>query len=173
MAAAAIGAVAVGVIGPIQAPQLRAANGADRWDDRAVLSGPVLVEGNKQNMVMTHDAIYYLNYHRGTLLASVPDYKISASGAQVLSQFAERDLVKDFAIKAGASPHFLMTTAGLGLKSEGWAPLIVFETESGQVAVYKLDRQISAGSDAPRLSLVELRRDARLAHRDAPVAAAR
>ncbi len=57
-----------------------------------------------------------------------------------------------------------MTTASLGLKSEGWSPLFVFETESGQVATYRIDRQISANTDAPRFVLVELKRDPRLAH---------
>lgn len=168
LAAVALGLAVGWFQGSNQAPKLLASGGSDRWDDRAVISAPVMIEGNKQNMTMTHDAIYYLNYARATLLASIPDYQVSAQGAQVLSQFAERDLMKDFGLDKpgilppGANPHFLMTSASLGLKSQGWSPLFVFETETGQVATYRLDRQLSTGSDAPRFMLVELKRDPRL-----------
>jgi hypothetical protein len=171
LVAVVLGVTAGWFQGTRQAPRLQASGGLDRWDDRAVVAGPVGIEGSKQNMTMTHDAIYYLNYHLGTLLAAIPDYKVTANGARVLSQFAQRDLMKDFDIKPGMSPHFLMTTASLGLKSEGWSPLFVFETESGQVATYRIVRQMSANSDAPRFDLVELRKDPRLAHRSAQAVA--
>ena len=56
-----------------------------------------------------------------------------------------------------------MTTANLGLRSEGWAPLFVFETESGQVATYRVVPQATQGTTRPQFLLLERRRDPRLA----------
>ncbi len=163
LALAALGGLAVGlVVAPAGEPRLLAGN-ADRWQDRVLATGPIAVEVNKQNMKFNQDAIYYLNYQNGLLMAAVPSYSQSGANVRVLSDFAERDLVKDFDIRPGTSPHFLMTTADLGIRSEGWAPLFVFETETGQVATYRVVPRMANGSDRPQFLLIERRTDPRLA----------
>ncbi len=74
--------------------------------------------------------------------------------------FAERDLPTDFKIDLGRTkirPHWLMTTGALGAYSDGWAPLYVFETITGQVAVYKIEQQQVGISSRPKFELVEIR----------------
>ncbi len=159
-----VGLVAGWSTGSSRLPRLHAQT-ADRWEDRILTTGTMSFEKNKQNMQISQDAVYYLNYNRGLLLAAVPSYRQTAAGIEILSDFAERDLVRDFALKPGSDPHFLMTTASLGARSEGWSPLIVFETESGQVTTYRVlpPVQTSGGRVKPQLQLLERRTDPRLA----------
>lgn len=149
---------------PERTPRLFART-ADRWEDRIVATGTLSFEKNKQGMQVTQDAVYYLNYNAGLLLAAVPSYHQTPAGIEVLSEFAERDLVRDFAIRPGSRPHFLMTTASLGARGEGWSALIVFETESGQVATYRVvpPTLSTPGRARPELQLLERRTDPRLA----------
>ena len=133
--------VAIGwVLAVGTSPKLVLAYGADRWGDRAMTAGPISVEstGDRASIPIAQDALYYLNYSTGKLLATVPSLQQTATSTRVFTDFAERDLLADFAIKPGVTPHFLMTTAGLGARSMGWAPLFVVETETGQVATYKV-----------------------------------
>ena len=144
------------------APKLLA-NGADRWGDRALASGPIAVELTADKIPIPQDAIYYLNYSTGKLLTTIPTYQQTGAGTQVFTDFAERDLIADFGIKPGMNPHFLMTTGNLGMRSSGWAPLFVVETESGQVATYKVAAQATGTSTKPSFQLLDRRIDSRLA----------
>lgn len=162
------------MLGTGRAPRLHA-GGADRWGERIVATGPILVEPNGQKMPVPRDAIYYLNYHNGLLLATVPTLKQVGNASQVVAEFAERDLVRDFNLGPGVTPHFLMTTGSLGAGGEGWAPLFVFETETGQMATYRLMPQAignlapagGGSSNKPSFQLLERRSDPRLG-RNAP-----
>jgi hypothetical protein len=165
----ALGLAAGYAAGMARAPRL-GADTADRWEDRVLVSGPIGVEQNKMGVQVPQDALYYLNYNNGLLLASVPTFLTTKSGVQVLSDFAERDLVRDFDLKPGARPHFLMTVGNLGVRSEGWAPLFVFEVESGQVATYRVVPQTVQGSTRPQFLLLERRSDPRLARAAASAA---
>ena len=143
------------------------AGGADRWGDSAVIAGPVLAKNNPRlSIQVTDDAIYYLNYATGHLLATAPLYRQTAAGARFLGEFAERDLVRDFELAPGTSPHFLMATASLGSLTEGGTALIVFETTTGQVATYRLvaGQVNSANAGRPAFELLERRTDRRLVH---------
>jgi hypothetical protein len=127
-----------------------------------VASGPVatLYQSN-QRVQVTHDALYYLDYKGGRLLAAVPSLRQTAAGLRVLEEFAERDLVSDFRIGPGVAPHFLMTVGSLGASGDGWAPLFVFETTTGQVAAYRVQAQMVGTSSRPRFDLLETRSLAR------------
>jgi hypothetical protein len=162
----ALGVVA-GVIGGLSlggyhAPRLAAAGG-DRWNERAVTTGVVSVQRDKGGAVWNEEALYVLNKSKGLLLAAVPDYKQSVNSMKILSDFAERDLVKDFGLEPGSNPHFLMTTLAIGTQGQGWSPLLVMETESGQVATYRVQIQATQGTNRPLFQLVDRRTDARLA----------
>ncbi len=143
-------------------PQRLLANGADRWGDRALTAGPIAIEMTADKIPVAQDALYYLNYSTGRLLATVPSYQQTAGSTQVFSEFAERDLIADFRIKAGQNPHFLMTTGSLGMRSAGWSPLFVLETETGQIATYRVMTQAIPGSNRPTFELLDRRVDARL-----------
>ena len=109
---------------------LRAGAG-DRSGESIVATGPVIVrydEGAKAPIPL--EAVYFLDYKGGRLLATVPTYQQSAASTQIIDTFAERDLVADFKLDLdiGPRPRFLMTTGSLGPYSAGWAPLYVFET---------------------------------------------
>jgi hypothetical protein len=144
--------------GPV--PPLHAGAG-DRWGDRVLTAGPIAFEQNAQKIQIAQDAVYYLNYSQGLLLATVPSTRSMGTSTQVLNDFAVRDLMKDFQLGPGTRPHFLMTVGTLGAR-EGWAPLYVFETETGQVAVYRLTPQATAGSTRPVFELLERKVDPRL-----------
>src|SRR5947199_8518009 len=88
------------------------ADGGDRWGDSIVAAGPIGIKHNmRQQVQIAEEAVYYLNYASGRLLASVPSFQQVGRESRVLGEFAERDLVRDFELSPGTSPHFLMTTA--------------------------------------------------------------
>lgn len=136
------------------------AHGGDRWGDSIVTTGPVLLrydEGAKVQIPL--EAVYYLDYKAGRLLATVPSFRQSFGPARLLDKFAERDLAADFKIDVenGPRPHFLMATGALGAYSDGWAPLYVVETVTNQVAVYKIQQQQVGAVSKPKFELVEIR----------------
>jgi hypothetical protein len=136
------------------------AEGGDRWGDTIVATGPVMVRYDERlKTALKQDAVYYLDYRGGRLLGAIPTYQQRAGSARLLDVFAERDLVADFKLdaEAGPRPHFLMTTCELGAYSLGWAPLLVFETTSNQVATYRLQQQTVGTSTKPVFELVEVR----------------
>lgn len=137
--------------------------GSDRWNDRVVLTGAISREQDRKGAYHDVEALYVLNYSNGLLLAAVPMIETTTTGSKAFSDFAERDLVSDFGIQPGTNAHFLMTTLSCGNKTEGWAPLLVIETETGQVATYKVQPQSVAGSSRPSFLLLERRTDPRLA----------
>jgi hypothetical protein len=144
---------------PRPQPTLRA-SGGDRWGDSIVTSGPVMVRYDERlKAPLAQDAVYYLDYRSGKLLATVPSFQQSGGSAKMLDNFAERDLVADFRLNAeeGPRPHFLMTTGAIGMYSEGWAPLFVFETTTNQVATYKVQQQTVGTTTKPNFELVEVR----------------
>jgi hypothetical protein len=152
---------------PRPTPTIRA-EGGDRWGDTIVATGPVMIRYDERlKTALKQDALYYLDYRGGRLIGTIPSFHQSAGGARLIDTFAERDLVADFKLdaEAGPRPHFLMTTCELGAYSLGWAPLMVFETTSNQVATYRLQQQTVGTSTKPVFELVEVRSVA------APVAA--
>jgi hypothetical protein len=80
---------------------------------------------------------------------------------ELIDGFVERDLLEDFKLDPDArpKPRFLMATGSLGRYSSGWAPLYVFETTTGQVAVYRMQVGQRYGEGASgRFDLVQVRR---------------
>ena len=141
------------------ATRLQAA-GADRSGESILTAGPIALryyEGTK--IQVAQDALYYLDYKAGRLLATVPSMKQLVGSTKMIDVFAERDLVADFKIDLdhGPRPHFLMTTGSLGSYGDGWAPLYVFETSSQQVGVYRIVPQIVGTTSKPKFELMELR----------------
>jgi len=140
------------------------AGGGDRSGESIVTAGPVLVRYNEGLKVqLPQDALYYLDYQGGRLLATVPSFRQSVGSSKLLDSFAERDLVADFKIdlENGPKPRFLMTTGSLGSYSEGWSPLYVFESTTSQVGVYRVQQQIVGTNSRPRFDLMEIRSIAR------------
>lgn len=162
IAMALIAGVALGwVLSAVRSTPMQASSG-DRSGECIVASGPVLIEydeGTKAAVPL--EALYFLDYKGGRLLATVPSFRANGTTIRILDDFAERDLVADFKLdlEAGARPRFLMTTGALGRFSAGWAPLFVFETTTSQVAVYRMQVGQGYGSrPSSRFELVELRK---------------
>jgi hypothetical protein len=145
-------------------PALRA-QGGDRWEESILTAGPTFIRYDRGSEVqVAQDAIYYLDYRRGTLVGTIPTSKQTAAGSSMIEGFAERDLVADFRIDVdnGPTPHFLMTTGSVYQGSgsafgTGWAPLFVFETTTRQVAAYKIEQKQIGTSNQIRFELVELK----------------
>jgi len=136
------------------------ASGGDRSGESILTSGPVLVGYNDGRKVqLPLDALYYLDYKTGRLLATIPTFKATIGAAKLIDTFAERDLVADFKINldTGPRPQFMMTTGSLGTYSEGWAPLYVFESTTNQVAVYKVEQHTAGAKTVPKFQLMEIR----------------
>jgi len=128
-----------------------------------VTTGPVAMRVMRvdptTSVAVPQDAVYYLDYKAGRLLAAVPETRATTRGPSVLGAFAVRDLVADFHPPRGATPRFLMTVGRLG-GSGGWAPLYVFETTTGKVATYRVEPAGSSpsGDLAPRFERIEMKR---------------
>ncbi len=141
------------------------ASAGDRSGEVLVATGPVLLrwdEGLKT--AVPTDALYVLDYKGGRLMATVPTFQQSTNSTHVIEPFSERDLVADFKLDldTGPRPRFLMVTGSLGVNSAGWAPLYVFETNTSQIGVYRMQIQQTIGlPKRPRFDLVELRSYAR------------
>jgi hypothetical protein len=136
------------------------AGAGDRAGECIVATGPVLMQyDDSTKSPIPLEALYFLDYKGGRLLATIPTYRMVNTKMQLIDRFAERDLVADFKLdlNSGARPRFLMTTGSLGRYSAGWAPLYVFETTSGQVAVYRIQvGQVAGGQTPAQFELVEL-----------------
>jgi len=141
------------------------ASAGDRFDGSVVATGPVMVrfdEGTKS--AIPTDALYYLDYEGGRLLATIPTYRQTTKSLSLIDAFDERDLVADFKVDldTGPRPRFMMTTGSLGAYTGGWAPLYVFETTTKQLGIYRLQTQQTAGKPSKsRFELVEMRSLAR------------
>jgi hypothetical protein len=158
--------LAVGVLSSAGSVRAVWAGGGDRPDSAIVATAAISTEHDpKLQIQVATDGVYYLNYSKGRLLAAVPQPRMTASATQILSEFAETDLVRDFQLAPGTNPHFVMTpgTTGPG-DGRGAAMLYVFETTTGQLAIYKLEPRAVANSTVPVLQLLERKRDPRLAH---------
>jgi hypothetical protein len=141
--------------------------GGDRWGDKIVASGPVTVRYDERlRAPLKQDALYYLDYRGGRLLGTIPSYQQSGATVKLIDTFAERDLVADFKLdtETGPKPHFLMTTCEIGAYSMGWAPLFVFETETNQVATYRIQQQSVGTSSKPVFELIDVRAIAPASH---------
>jgi hypothetical protein len=141
-------------------PPIVKAGGGDRFGEDVLTAGPVAIQYNERTKTQAaQDAIYYLDYRGGRLMAMVPAEKQTAQGSQMVSSFAERDLAADFKLDPdrGARPHFLMTPGSLGAYGEGWSPLFVFETTTKQVAVYKLQAQAVGTKASSKFELMEVK----------------
>jgi hypothetical protein len=155
-----IGVFAGWILAGFRSSPLQAA-AADRSGEAIVASGPVLVRYDETAKgPLALDALYFLDYKAGRLLGTVPSYQQTNSSMRVLDTFTERDLVSDFKLDldTGPRPRFLMTTGQLGPYTSGWAPLYVFETTTNQVAVYRMQVQLTIGkASRPTFDLIELR----------------
>lgn len=175
----ALGIVLGGVLAGGGRPVPLLAGAGDHPEAAVITSGPIGVEMDANKTPITKDAVYYLNYSRGRLFAAVPFPLQTPGSSRILSDFAERDLLQDFQLTPGRSYHFTMTTGSTGAINGGVAPLYVFETTTGQMAVYQLRLRFTAisataptaSSTAPVIELVERRTDARLGQAGRQVAA--
>jgi len=137
------------------------AGAGDRSGEAIVATGPVLIRFDESAKgPVPLDALYFLDYKGGRLLATVPTYQQTNKSTRLIETFSERDLVSDFKLDldSGPRPRFLMTTGSLGPYSSGWAPLYVFETTTNQLGVYRMQVQMTIGKTSrPTFELVELR----------------
>jgi hypothetical protein len=132
-----------------------------RWEDQQdrVATGPISIQHDSGNNIQVeHDAIYYLDYRGGRVLATVPSSRQSVNGTRMIDNFAERDLIADFKLTSyKTAPHFLMITGTVGNIKGAWAPLYVFETTTKQVATYQLTPLQVGMVSKPRFDLLEVR----------------
>jgi hypothetical protein len=135
-------------------PTALLAGGSDRRGESVLMTAPFATEATSKVQI-TNDAVYYLNYSTGRLLASLPSTRQTAGASKILTEFAERDLTADFHLKPGTDPHFLMAAGMMGSLSEGWAPLYVLETTTGQMAIYRVMPQFTVNSNKPNFVLLE------------------
>jgi hypothetical protein len=150
-------------------PPIRA-GGGDRSGESIVTTGPILIRYDEGSKVqIPQEALYYLDYKGGRLMATVPSFHQTIGSTQYINSFAERDLVADFKLDLdnGPRPHFLMTTGLLGSYSAGWAPLYVFETTTNQLGVYRIQQRSVGTTSSPRFELIEMRSCAKTEDRTA------
>ncbi len=141
-------------------PPVARAVGGDRFGDYSLTTGPIQVQYNERTKTQgSQEAIYYLDWSGGRLVAMVPVQRQSTGGSQMIDSFIERDLAADFKldVERGPNPHFLMTPGSLGAYGDGCAPLFVFETTTKKVGVYKLQIQQIGLKSSSKLDLLEMK----------------
>jgi hypothetical protein len=156
----AVGLAVGWLLASLPRPALRAQGNVRCGENDNLASGPLSIQYHQTLKVqIPQEALYYIDYKTGRLLATVPSFRQSVGGASLLDQFAERDLAADFKIDLvnGPRPHFLMTTGALGTFGDGWAPLFVFESTTSQVAVYRVQQQYVGTRARPQFKLEEIR----------------
>ena len=140
-------------------PLLHAGAG-DRNGETILTTGPLMVRIDDSTKAPTSlDAVYFLDYKGGRLLASLPTFRQSINSTKIIDSLVERNLAADFKLDldTGPRPHFLMTTGSLGPYTAGWAPLYVVETTTQQLAVYRLHiQQSSVKSSRPKFELLQI-----------------
>lgn len=125
--------------------------------DDMVATGPVSIEHDRGNDIQVeHDALYYLDYRGGRLLAAVPSFQQTIGKTRIIDGWSERDLVADFKLPPGTQPKFLMTTGTMGGVNGAWAPLFVFESTTRQSAIYRVTSQTIGTITTPRFELLEV-----------------
>ncbi len=133
--------------------------GADRFGDYAAATATIATDYNERAKIQgSQEAVFFLDYRGGRLLATIPILKQSSSGTQIIEGFAERDLIADFKLNESApKPHFVMTSASFGANGVPWAPLFVFETGSRQVAAYRVQSHSVGKVVQPKFDLLEVK----------------
>ncbi|ADV61614.1 hypothetical protein Isop_1025 [Isosphaera pallida ATCC 43644] len=153
--------------GAASGPKFALGGGGDRVGESIVAAGPVIsIYNPATKSMMEQDGLYYLDYRRGRLLATIPgqqfvgdpltsrNAKLDQAGIQprYIQGFVERDLVRDFGVAPGSTPRFMMVVGRI--LNDGWAPLFVFETTTGKVATYRLSMAGTKGQAS--LELLEV-----------------
>lgn len=136
------------------------AGGGDRSGESILTTGVISVQYDEGNKIQAPlEALYYLDYKSGKLLATIPTFRQTVNATTYLEPFAERDLVADFQVDLdnGPRPRFLMTTGQLGTFASGWAPLFVFETTTGRVGVYRVQQRSVGARNQLQFELLEMR----------------
>jgi hypothetical protein len=117
----------LGIVGAffwtMRTPAAHAAS--DRHEDYVMCTGTI--QGVSK---MPLDAVWFLDYKSGRLLATVVDRV-----AGKVTGWGELDLSEEFGIAPRANVHFVMTTGEVGV---GQSVLYVAETTSGKFGVYNL-----------------------------------
>ena len=96
----------IGLALATQRPTQLQAGGSDRSGESALTSGAVAIgydEGSKTQV--PQDALYYLDYKAGKLLATIPMFRQTVNSTRYLEPFAEHDLVADFKIDLDNGPR--------------------------------------------------------------------
>jgi hypothetical protein len=155
-------ATAVGITIGWSAGQGRAkpvvARDAVQTDGSSLLSGQIDMRMHPSLKVnLQQDAIYYLDYRKGRLSAAVPSYYQVGERVRLLGEFSSRDLIADFQLPPGVTPHFSATVADLGGSSNG-SGLFVVETTTGRIGSYLCEASGGGvnGELAPKFRLVEM-----------------
>ena len=139
-------------------PAVVRADGGDRSGESILTTGVVALEFDKvKQMNIAKEAVYFLDYQGGRLLATVPGIQQTPGQVRVLGDFAERDLIADFGVPRNLEPHFAMTTGSIGEHGDTWAPVYVVETVTKQIAVYRVVEQRTVTSSRPKFELLERR----------------
>ena len=78
------------------------ASAGDRNEESVLATGPVMVRHDESsNAPIPLDALYFLDYKGGRLLATVPSYRQVGTKLHFIDGFAERDLLADFKLESG------------------------------------------------------------------------
>jgi hypothetical protein len=143
-------------------PRPSRAGGGSRSGRSASVAGPIKIEqgiamGIGQGKIQAPmDAIYWLDYAGARLYAAIPAARQTPQDVTLLREFAERDLVADFALRTGDTPRFLMQTASLGGMGGGSAILLVIETSTRQVAAYQARPRAGVLDPRPEFDRLQL-----------------
>lgn len=125
-------------------------------DRSTLISCIVTAEYNDARKVQVPvEGLVYLDYRSGKLVGTMPEMRQIGLQKRVLSNFTERDLVEDFGIQAGYTPHFLIESISTGALSDSGELIVVLDTVSRQARIYKLSFEQRGVEFRPQFTMLE------------------
>ena len=147
------------------------AGGVSRTGESISVTGPFAIHNTPDKRQIPLDALYWLDYGSAKLFATTPEVSKTSEMGGLTSEHSVRDLIADFRLPQGVTPHFMMNCTSLGALGGGSSALVVIETSTKQLAVYWCVAKTTGLNTKPAFDLVQIRSYARPAEDRAPVEA--
>jgi hypothetical protein len=122
-------------------------------------SGAVTIQSTMEKTQVPLDAVYWVeSSDRGArLFTAIPEMRKIGGKTQMMSDIAVRDLAADFKLRSGVTPRFLLNTASLGAMAMGTSGLLVIETTTKQIAIYRSSPKTTVRGTTPDVAILQIR----------------
>jgi hypothetical protein len=127
--------------------------------ETASTSGPVTIQTTMEKTQVPLDAVYWVesNDRGARLFTAIPELRKVGVKTQMMSDISARDLAADFKLTPGVTPHFLLNTVSLGALVMGTSGLVIIETTTKQIAIYRSSPKTTVRGTMPDVVILQIR----------------